>query len=684
MKTFPTDEAGWQKFWLDELSKSQERLRTFHKRGEATIKRFLDERGNEGGTRLNLFHSNIVTLKSLMFGTLPKIDVGRTFQDPDDDVGRVAALLMQRLLTNDVAENGREYTTVLRSVLEDRLLPGLGVARVRYEAEFDEGYEEEDGAEAEGEDSPGEMLYEAAPVEYFHWRDVLWSWARCWDEMSWVAFRTYITKDDMEKRFGKDVSDRVEYKQQVIEGTRTNEQSGTDRSEQMEKAEVWEVWHRDSNQVFFVSVGAETILEKADDPLELKGFYPCPPFLMANATTTLFEPVPDFYIVQDLYNAIDELEGRIGTITRAVKLAGVYDQSIGEIRRLVSETMDNDLVPVENWAMMAEKGGLKGVVEWFPLAEVVTTLQTLEQVRDSKIALLYQVIGLSDIMRGMGTDASYRVSAAEQQLKAKFGSVRVQAMQDQFAQFATDLLQIKAEVIAKHFDEKTIGMMAVVSGMNREDMPYVMPALKLIKNCEEAALRVKIRPESVAMTDYAQLQQERTQFISNLALFMQSAAPLVEQEPGAAPFLLELLKWGLASFKGGNEIEGVIDRAIEQMRKAPPKQEQDNSAQVEQMKAQAKMQEIQANLKADIQKIQANLQADMMLIKAKTAADSQREIDQAMAERMRDMSKLEAKIAEIGADTSANIEQTYATLRADKDRIRLEARSRPKPSKSAA
>ena len=681
MKTFPTTESGWNSYWIEEITQAQRRLDTFHARGEKVVKRYIDERGSEAeGTRLNLFHSNITTLKSMMFGALPKIDVGRTFQDPDDDVGRVAALIMQRLLTNDIAENGREYTTVLRSVLEDRLIPGLGVARVRYVAEFDA----EEGEYGE-EEEPGEMLYEDAPADYYHWRDVLWGWCRCWDEMPWLAYRSYMSHDELTKRFGGEVAERVEYKQQIIEGTAKGKQSGTERAEQMEKAEVWEIWHKSSGCVFWVAMGVDELLEKSEDPLELRGFYPSPPFLLANCTTSLYEPVPDFYLVQDLYNEIDQLEQRIGTITRAVKLAGVYDQSIGEIGRLVSETMDNDLVPVENWAMMREKGGLAGVVEWFPLEMVVTTLHTLEQVRDSKIALLYQVIGLSDIMRGMGTESSTRISAAEQQLKAKFGSVRVQAMQDQFAQFATDLMQIKAEIISRHFDKRTIGFMAVVKGLNREDVPLIPQALELIKNHEEAGLRVKIRPESVAMTDYAQLQQERTQFISNLALFMQSAAPLTEQEPSVAPFLLELLRWGLASFKGGNEIEGVIDRAIEQMRSAEPKkQEKDNSAQIEQMKSQAKIQQIQASLQADLQKIQASLKADLMLIQAKTSADGQSEVNQAMSQRMIDLSKLEAKIMEIEADTTANIGQTYATLRADKERIGVESRARKQQARSAA
>jgi len=227
--------------------------------------------------------------------------------------------------------------------------------------------------------------------------------------------------------------------------------------------------------------------------------------------------------------------------------------------------------------------------------------------------------------------------------------------------------------------------MATIKGMPREDLEYVPAALKLLKNCEEAALRVKIRPESVAMTDYAQLQQERTQFISNLALFMQSAAPLTEQEPTVAPFLLEMLKWGLASFKGGNEIEGVLDRAIDTLKKQPAKKpEQDNSAQVEQMKSQAKIQQIQASLQADLKKIQASLQADLMLIQAKTSADGQSEVNQAMSQRMIDLSKLEAKIMEIDADTQANVEQTFATLRADKERIGVESRARKSQSRTAA
>lgn len=684
MREYPTDDKGWQKYWIEEITAATKRLETFHQRAEKVVSRFLDDRKGspEGGVRLNLFHSNTTVLKSMMFGQLPKVDVGRTFQDADDDVGRVASLIMQRLLTNDIAANGSEYTTVLRAVLEDRLLPGLACARVRYVAEFGEASTDP----LTGEELPGELLWEDAPSEYYHWRDVLWGWTRSWAEMPWLAFRTYLSCDEFEKRFGEDKAKQVEYKQRVIEGTRSGDQSGHERSEQMETTEVYEVWCAKTRSVYWVAMGQDALLDKQADPLGLKNFYPAPPFLMANCTTTLYEPVPDFYIVQDLYNEIDTLETRINIITKAVKLAGVYDASKPEIQRLVTETMDNDLVPVENWALMAERRGLDGVIDWMPLQEVVNTLHTLEQVRDSKIALLFQIIGLSDIMRGMGTDSSVRVSAAEQTLKAKFGSIRVQAMQDQFAQFATDLLQVKCEVISKHFDKETIGYMAVVNGLNVEDLKLVPQALDLIKDWEMAGLRIKIRPESVAMTDYAALQQERTAFINNLALFMQSAAPLVEQAPEATPVMLEMLKWGLAGFKASNEIEGVLDRAIEGMRKNPPQKQgqQDNTAQIEQMKLQAAVQKIQMSLKADIQKIQAKLQADMALLQAKTSAEGQKEVNQAMSARIEELGQLEAKVAEMDFQRRGELEVIDATVRADKDRIRMESRARRAEKPAAA
>jgi hypothetical protein len=144
--------------------------------------------------RINLFHSNVTTLMSMLYGNVPQVDVSRRYADADDDVGRVAAEMMERLLNNDISENGEEINAVLRSTLQDRLLPGLGCARVRYEAEFEQ-VEVEVAVQKEGAEQPEtvfemqteeRLVFEDAPCDYYYWRDVLWSWARNWSELTWL------------------------------------------------------------------------------------------------------------------------------------------------------------------------------------------------------------------------------------------------------------------------------------------------------------------------------------------------------------------------------------------------------------------------------------------------------------------------------------------------------------------
>jgi hypothetical protein len=361
-------------------------------------------------------------------------------------------------------------------------------------------------------------------------------------------------------------------------------------------------------------------------------------------------------MAQDLYNEIDRLETRIALITEAVKVVGVYDKQQEGVQRMLKEGVENDLIPVDNWALFAEKGGLAGVIDWYPIADVVTALDKLVAQRNDAVNLLYQVTGMSDILRGASSQT--RVSATEQELKAKFGSVRVQALQDEFARFASDLMQIKAEIICKHFSIETIVERANIKALSEADKAIVPEALKLIKNPTQMYYRVVIRPESVAMVDYAQKQQERSEYIQSLGFFMQSAAPLVELAPESVGPLLEMLQWGLAGFKGSDEIEGVLDAAIEEFKNKPPKQEEEDPAAAAEAaaaaaEAQQEMQKIQMKMQADkqdhdmkMQEMTVQHQMDMKEMQTKHQATLQ-EI----------MAKLQGKVTEEAAQTTFKIEE---------------------------
>jgi hypothetical protein len=309
---------------------------------------------------------------------------------------------------------------------------------------------------------------------------------------------------------------------------------------------------------------------------------------------------------------------------------------------MLEEGVENDLIPVDNWAMFAEKNGLKGVVDWLPIEQVASVITVLVERRDNQITLLYQVTGMSDIIRGAAQQSG--VSATEQSLKAKFASVRVQALQDEFARFATDLQRIKAEIIGKHFSPETILKSSNIM-TNSVDAALVPQAIELIKSPSNSQWKIMVRPESMAMVDYAQLKQDRTEYINALGLFLQSSAPIVEFAPSATNILLELLKWGLAGFKGSQQIEGVIDQAISELKKNPPKKEDDGQAakaqlelQAAQMKHQGDMQNLQMkgeqqgqNHQFKMQEMASNHQMEMMRLRMEMQA-SQVEIAGKMQE----------------------------------------------------
>ena len=642
MTEFNETPQGQYAYWQEELSASRDMLKKWHKQADKIVNRYTGKHDATNSMapkvfNLNLYHSNIKTLGDMLYGNTPKIDVSRRYADPNDDVGRVSAEIMERLLNLDIAQNGREIDVTLRSALFDRLNAGLGCARVRYEIETEQ-VETPFGMEER-------MVREDAPVEYYFWGDVLWSWARNFSEVRWIAYRNYLTKDEVRARFGDRAADNISLKKQIKSSTDESERD-SDTDGPWMKAEIWEIWDKQKKNVVWFAFGYHKVLETKKDPLELAGFFPSPPFFLANPTTSLYIPTPDFTLAQDLYNEIDVLQTRISILTEAVKVVGVYDASADGVQQMFKEGMDNDLIPIDNWALFSEKGGLQGQIDWVPILDIVNALDKLRELRSEQIGLLQQVTGMSDVMRGeLGN--SYE-GVGQSQMKAKFGSIRVQALQDQFAVFASDLMQLKADVISKHFAPETIAKRA-----NMEfsfDKELVPQAVDLIKNTSEANLRVDIRPESVAMVDYAELKSERTEYLMAIATFMQSAAPLMDADPTAKPFMLQLLQWGLAGFKGASEIEGVIDRAISASQQEAGNEKPDPAQQQMQMQMQIE----QAKMQIEMQKLQAKSQADLAL----READKQADIETAMAEH-------QMKMAEVQAGMQASLMETQAKMEAD-------------------
>ena len=658
-------------YWSKQMEAAEKRLRKYVKQGNSVVDTYLDDRdnpqlvaGDKSKTfKINLFHTNIQTLESMLYGQTPKIDVSREFNDPTDDVARVAALLVQRFLEADADISGGNCATVLKAALQDRLLPGMGIARVKYE--FDSEPVPTTDPNTLEVTEVQQVTAERAPAVYVHWRDVRWGWGRTFSEVPWWAFRAYMTKDAVEKRFGPDVAKALEYSEQVPGGDKS-ENRDKDEQSVTQKAQVWEIWCKKTKKVYWWSPGYGQLLDERDDPLRLNSFFPIPQPMMANLTTKMFVPKADFVIDQDLYHQINELATRINIITDAVKVVGVYDGSAGaSVGRMLKEGMENDLIPVDNWAMFAEAGGLKGKIDYFPVETIVGVLQTLRQVLNDTIQQLYEVTGLSDIMRGGNTD-QYTANGT-QQLKAKMGSIRVQRLQDDFARFASDLEALRAEVMAKHFTPQQIALQTSARYLPESDLDKVPDAVALIQS-GDAKWRINIRPESIAMVDYAQLKQERIEFLTAMATYVQSAQAMAKAEPGSLPVLMEMLKWGMSGFKGANYLEGIMDRAIDQVMQAQQQPQQNQQPQPEQLRLEAekeKTKQLQMKIAGDIQKITAKAQADMANIQAKLQAEIQTIGADAQRDSSLEAQRLNGQLEQISRELQASLAEIASQLNAD-------------------
>ena len=546
--------------WQTEIQSSQQELLKFHQDANRITQRFLDKRDAYGKdeSKVNLFWSTTQVLLSMLYARPPKADVARSFQDYDDDVARVAGTMLQRLLNRAFDDSTSNWDSAVRQGIEDWLVVGEGQIWLRYEVETED-YEvpavtDEFGQELSPAEQAQRITDEDAPADYIYWEDFFYSPCRTWTEARWVARRVYMTKDQLEERFGEAIASQVPLGN-YSKKDQVNDQSP--KNDPWSKAEVFEIWCKEKRKVYWYAKSCDVILDVKDDPLQLDGFFPCPKPLVANVTSSNFMPRADYIFAQDQFNELDEINTRITWLTRAAKVVGVYDKSAEGIQRVFNQGSENQMIPVDNWSMFAERGGIKGQIDWIPIDQVVNAIDHLRQYRQDKVQQIYEVLGISDIMRGSSKASE---TAAAQQIKAQFGSTRIQLKQFYIADWITQALRIKAEIICKHFQPETIIRKSNIE--RTPDASIAMQGVQLLKDEEMAEYRINIEADSMAAMDWAAERDAAVQFMQGLGAFISQVAPMAQAVPGAAPVLMSLLQWSVSKFRVSTQIESVLDQAI--------------------------------------------------------------------------------------------------------------------------
>lgn len=676
--------------WLNVISQYDNEFKKWEARTTKIIKRYRDDNrsqsSNDTTAKFNILWANVQTLIPAVYAKLPKAVAQRRFGD-NDPIGRVAGQLIERALDFEI-EHYPDFRATMKHAIEDRFLGGRGVAWVRYEphvvqldtpedgVQITEDVENEaaEGAAAEGQDYTAgepeeEIEYECAPTDYVHWKDFGHSVARTWEEVTCVWRWVYMEEDALIERFGKKMAKSIP----LDSGAETRAPSGQ-RTKERTRAKICELWDKSSGKVYWLSKNHPTLIDERDDPLGLDQFFPCATPLYSTTTSDTLVPVPDFAIYQDQANELDILSDRIDGLVRALKVRGVYDASQPALQRIMEEAGNNDLIPVDKWMAFSEKGGLKGSIDILPIDMLANALLSCYRARDDIKSQIYELTGISDIIRGQ-TAASETATA--QQIKGQYAGLRLRAMQEDVAVFASELIRLKAQVICMHFQPQTILLYAAARQMSPEDQQMIPQALELLKSDPLRNFRIEVDADSLVQLDEQQNKKDRVEFLTAFGGFLRETLPVGQQSPELVPMLIELMKFGVSGFKQAKPIEGTLDAALDKLKEkqkqaeaSPPQQPEPNP---ELLKIQATQQLEQAKMQAAAQSEQMQAQIDEQKMRHEMEMKAQ-EV-QLLDEFNRWKTELEAAtkimVARIGANPGLDIPLIEAQ-QADSDRVNAE------------
>lgn len=647
-----------QAHWVKELEAARQERKKFDQSGDKIIKRYADEQSDEVGggvSKYNVFFQTTEIKSAAIFARTPVPDVKRRFNDADDDVSRVAANLIQRSESYELECEG--FDTKFRQVLFDRLVPGIGVMWARLDETIGEPEMEQVPQQAVDENGVpmvdefgmpvielverpiegSEIKDQKAETDYVAWNDFLWSPCRVWTDCRWEGRRIPMSKEAINARFKSTAPAEVlaALAFSVPTAGDLGKNTYTPKNATVATVDVIEIWDKERRLVWWIAENASVPLDVQEDRTDFPDFFPSPLPPLCRTTTSTTIPIPDFHEVRYQYNELDDLNHRTSMLTKAMRLQWVYDGSNPTLKDLFGNGAEFQGVPVNNWAtMQAEKGGIKGSIEFIPLNDIAATYSTLISAREQVKAQIYEIEGISDMMRGAATPY---VSATATSASSSLSSSRLDVQRQEVADYIARVLRLKAHLIAKFYKPEFILKRAGV--LAQADQQYIAPALQLLKDEQLRRFRLLVSTESIQLPNWDQQQKERIGLLNAVTGFMAQTMPAVERNPASGPLAMQLLKFGVAGFKGAKDIEGTIDQGLEQMQQAaaqpkPPKptdaevkaQAQAQKTQAEfamtQMEEQTKLQiaQIQADAKKTVAAMQAQMEAmDARLKEAEVA-----------------------------------------------------------------
>lgn len=655
--------------YIQVISRGEREHEKWWEQGKKIVKRYRDDdrTGNDSAlpARYNSLWSNIQVTTPLYYARTPNVQVDRRFKDADP-VGRVASQLMERAGQETI--DAYEFDDVMKAVVSDLQLPGRGTAWVRYVPSVSE-----------------TITYQQVLCDHVQYTDFCHSPAKRWKDVSKVWRYIYLTRRQLKERFGSDLGSKIPLDYSAREDE-NGKQRETEDAPILKQARIIELWDADTMKVAWISKSyKEQLLDYIDDPLGLRNFYPTPRPLFATMTTDSLIPVPDYKLYQDQARELDRITVKISLLQDALRMVGLYDSRYqAELKNLYENTKQNQMIPIPNWAAFQAAGGLAGVSQWMSIKEIIEALEILYKCRAEAKQDLYEITGMSDILRG---STSPTETATAQQIKGQFATARIQDRQREVQRYAKDLIALQCEIIAEHFEPEMIALMTGTDVTRPEVQQQFYPAVELLKNDTIRGFRIDIETDSMVAIDETLDKEKTNEFLTTMGKMLESSLAVMQQAPVLAPLMGEIMLYAVRRFNAGRSLESAIEQGMSglmQMAQAamtqppapdPAVMKVQAQAQLENQKAQndflLKQKELEQKTAMHAQEMQGRMALEQQKTQQSVAVDRFKAENEMEIARVKAANELEIKLAELAHKDK--IETKHAVLKAGIEKIHLAA-----------
>ncbi len=676
--------------WIAEVDAQKKAESTWRK--QAAKYTALYEGYKEEASPFNILFSNTDTLSPALYNNTPRPAVGRRFKDKDP-LGAAVCLTLNRALSFTMDKNDgddAEFDLLAEHAILQALVPGRGIVRYKYSADIVKAGGVDAASKATpaqianspaegyaGQDTPEDVPMEKVENERVCGEMVQYDrftcgYARKWQQVPWVSFEHHMTEEELVENFGEEIGKKVKCSELEED---ENTEDGI-KKDKRKVAIVYEIWNKADRTVMFVSPGLkDRELRIADDPLDLSGFYPMdePLIFMPKVSSMIPQPIYNLYKKQA--EELNQITNRITAVMECLKVRGAYDSSITEMSEILKKG-DGEMVAIENVQMLGENADLKKAIFLMPLSELVSVLQQLYAQRQQIKTVIYEITGISDILRGSSVASE---TATAQTIKNDWGTLRLKKSQKKVQKWCRNNLRIMAEIMSKKFSKETFMRMTELPYITQErkqqaqmelqkfqaeqqnkvmqasmqpPQPGQPPApppqpeeppeelknvlatpvweeiIQLMRDSIGMEFRVDIETNSTIADDMAEDQKNIGELLNALSQFLNGVAPLIENKTMPFEVAKAMMLGIVRKMVMGPEVEDLMDKMKEPEPPPPPAPPPppppDPNQQMKLEAEKAKLQLEMEKAKMDMQMLQMEMQMKQQELSGKMELERQK------------------------------------------------------------